>query len=138
MVTNVVVQVVVNSCVTSCASQCMTGVGQTALQNVFFEVFGDFFGHNYAAQWNVTAVNTFSECDDIWNDIEVLPAEHFTGTTETSHNFVADHQDAVFVAQSAYAFHVTFRWDQNAVSACDGFHHDSSDVLNAFIVQLFF
>ena len=138
MVANIVFQIVVNCCITSCASQCMTTVGQTALQYMVFKIFADFFAHYYAAQWNVTAGNTFSECDDIWYDIKVLPAEHFTGTTETSHNFVADHQDAVFVAQSANAFHVSFWWNQNAVSTCDGFHHDSCYIVCTFIMQLFF
>ena len=134
MVANIVFQIVVNCCITSCASQCMTTVGQAALQYMFFKVFADFFAHNYAAQWNITAGNAFCEGNDIWNDIKVLPAEHFTGTTKTSHNFIANHQDAIFVAQSAYAFHITFWRNQNAVSTSNGFHHDCCNMIGTFIV----
>src|SRR2546427_800041 len=60
------------------------------------------------------------------------------GAPEASHDFVGDHEDAVFVAEFADAFEVAVRRNENAVGADDGLEDEGGNGVRAFELHSFF
>ena len=69
-------------------------------------------------------------------DVERLIREPLTGAAEADHDLVADHQDAVLVAQCAHAGQVAGRRHEHAVGAGDGLEHDRGDRVRALELDL--
>ena len=54
------------------------------------------------------------------------------GSSETSHHFIGDHQDSIFVAELANAFEISIGRNENAVCSGDRLEDERGDGLRAF------
>lgn len=124
IIEDIVVLVVVQAGNADCAGKRVSAVGKSALENVFVEIFRNLLADCNADKLNITAGNAFREAYDIRLYAEILEREHLAGAPEASHNLVADHHDAVVVADLAHSCEVALRGNDNAVGTGDGFHDD--------------
>ena len=133
---DVVILVVIHRCNACCTRQRVAAVRQAALQYVLLEILRHALADDAAAQLNITAGNALCERDDVRLDVEIHKREHLSGAVEARHDFIADEQDAILVAQGTHAFHIAVRRQDHAVRADDGLHHDGSNIVGALIAQL--
>ena len=102
-----------------------TGVG------ALLERVGDGLADDDAAQRHVARVDALGEADEVGGHVPVVDGEPFAAAPEAGHDLVADHHDAVLVAQVPHALEVAGRRHQDAVGADDGLEHDGGDGVRA-------
>ena len=109
----------VDRCHGCCTRKRVTHVSKTTWVDALFEGVGNFLADDHATKWHIARVDTLGKADEIWCDAPFVDSEPFAATTETGHDFVAHHDDAVFGAQVAHALQVAIGWNQDAVGADD-------------------
>ena len=81
------------------ATNRVAAIGEAAPEHVGFEILCDGGGDDDGAKREITTGETLGTADDVWADAVMLGGEPFSGASETAHDFVVNHQDAVLVAQ---------------------------------------
>src|SRR5438477_293865 len=80
-----------------------------------------------AAQRHVAGVHALGEADEVRGDTPVVDGEPLAAPAEPGHHLVADHDDAVAVAQRPHPRQVAVRGHEDAVRADDGLEDDGGD-----------
>jgi hypothetical protein len=115
-----------------CTSHRMTVVSQPSKTHFVLKMLCDVMPHADRAQRDVTGSQSLRHADQIGNNFPVIDGEPFSGAAETSHHFVGDHQNPIFVAELANAGEISIGWNENPVGADNGFEDEPCDSLCAF------
>mmetsp|Transcript_23890 Transcript_23890/g.39501 ORF Transcript_23890/g.39501 Transcript_23890/m.39501 type:complete len:293 (-) Transcript_23890:319-1197(-) len=121
------------------ARQCdrMGLVGGTISKWLVVKEVHDFLTASSHGEWDGSRRDALSGSDDVRNDsFVVLETKHFSSTTKANHDFIAVHENTVFVAQSTNSLHVSRRHDQHTTSTNNRLQHDGSNVLWSFVEDL--
>ncbi|CAB4885355.1 unannotated protein [freshwater metagenome] len=105
----------------------MPRVREPAWVRAFTECVGNALRDSHASQRQVARVHALREADEVWGDAPAIHGEPLAASTETTHHLVADHHDAVAVADVAYALEVAVRRYEDAVGSHDGLEDDRCD-----------
>src|SRR5579864_5204646 len=62
----------------------------------------------------------------------MIDSKPFSGAAEARHDFIGDHQDAVFVAEFADPLEIAVGWNKNSVCSGDWFQNEGGDCVRAF------
>src|SRR5438132_6111655 len=109
------------------AGERVTVVGQPAIEDVLLEVIRDLRAHPDRAERDVAARQPLRHGDDVGDHLPMVDGEPLARPTEPGHNLVADHQDAVAVAQLPDALQVSIWWDQDPVRPGDRLQDEAGD-----------
>src|SRR2546430_7298382 len=89
--------------------------GEPAIEDAVLEVLRDLRAYSNRAERDVTARQTLCHRDDVGHDIPMVDGKPLTGPAKSGHDLVANHQDAVPVAQIPYTLQVAIGRDQDPV-----------------------
>src|SRR2546427_12266207 len=81
------------------AGERMAVIGEPAIEDAVLEVLRDLRAYSNRAERDVTARQTLCHRDDVGHDIPMVDGKPLTGPAKSGHDLVANHQDAVPVAQ---------------------------------------
>ncbi len=110
-------------------------VRQAAVENSVFVVVGDLVADGNRTQRHVGRGEALRHRDEIGHDLPVIHREPLARAPQPGHDFVADEQDAVLVADLAQALQVAIGRDDDAVRAGDRFEEEGSHGVRAFAHQ---
>ena len=86
-----------------CACKRVSAVGCAVIPRLQ-GIFCHRFGHRKCPHRNSIS-DRFCHCEDIRLHTEALPCEHAAGPSHTALHLVADHEDIIFITDTADAFH---------------------------------
>ncbi len=76
---------------------------------------------------------------EVGDDFPVIDGEPLAGARRRAgHDFIGDHEDAVFVAEFAHALHIAIGRNEDAVGADHGFEDEGGEGVRAFELDGFF
>ena len=106
------------------ARQRVAGICEATGEGFLLETRRHFVANNDAADRYITRVDSLCKADHVWRHAPVIDCEPLATASETSHDFIANHHDAKFVAERSDAGQVS-RWrNENAVGSDDRLKHD--------------
>src|SRR5207245_6281371 len=109
------------------AGQGVTVGGQPAVKDVLLEVIRDFGAYPDRSKRDVAAGQPLRHGDDVGDDLPMVDGKPLAGSTKPGHDLVADHQNAVAVAQLAHALQVSIRWGQDPIRPGDRLQDAAGD-----------
>ena len=109
------------------AGERVTVVGQPAVKDVLLEVVRDFGAYPDRSKRDVAAGQPLRHGDDVGDDLPMVDGKPLAGSTKPGHDLVADHQNAVAVAQLPHALQVSIRWDEDPVRPGDRLQDEAGD-----------
>lgn len=92
------------------------------------EALGHFLRSQDAAHGQAVG-ESLGHADDVRPDAVSLESPEFTGAAHAGLHFIADEQNAAFMAQFFHAAHVVIIKRKHAGFALDAFHHDSAGLV---------
>src|SRR5690606_40382489 len=98
------------------ASERVPRVGESAREGTLTEGVVNRLGDDHATERHVARVHALREGDEVGGDVKGLEAEPLTDTAEADHHLVADHHDAVRVAQRTHGGEVARRRREHTVA----------------------
>mmetsp|Transcript_33923 Transcript_33923/g.93850 ORF Transcript_33923/g.93850 Transcript_33923/m.93850 type:complete len:200 (-) Transcript_33923:694-1293(-) len=101
--------------------------GCTPTERGGLKVLLDVAAHSHHGQGQVGARKALGTGNDVGDDVVVLESPHFAGPSKANHHLVADHEDAILVAQGPHALHVTLGGQVHPSRANDGLEHHSGN-----------
>src|SRR5208283_5320077 len=114
------------------AAHGMTVVSQPSIKNFVLKMLRDVMTHANRAQRQITGGQSLRHAKQIGNHVPVIDREPRASASETSHHFIGDHQDSVFVAELAHAFEISIRRNENAIGSGHGLEDESCNRLRTF------
>src|ERR1700677_2214518 len=109
----------------------MTVISESAEKHFVLKMLRNVMAHSHRAQRKIARGQSLRHANEIRNNFPMIDGKPFSSSSEASHYFVGDHQDAVFLAQLAHAFEISIGRNQNAVRANHSFENECGDRLRA-------
>src|SRR5208337_5319515 len=106
------------------ATNGMAAVGKSGPEHVRLKVPGDGIGNKHGAEGKVAARQAFGAAHNIRTDAVMLRGKPFAGAAESTHDFVVDQQNAVFIAEGAEFRIVIVGWNEQTVGDGDALHEN--------------
>ncbi len=115
----------------------MTVVGQPTHEFALIEGRRDLLAHGHRAQRRITRGQALGHGDDIGLHPPMIHGKPAPGAPKTAHHLVADHHDAVTVAQFAYALQVSLRRHNHPVGPGHRLHQDARNGFGPLVLDDF-
>jgi len=116
----------------------MPAVGQAALQYMVLEIVRHLGVDDDAAQRQISTGHPLGKGDHIRFHIKILPAKHLAGPAKSCHDFIADHEDTVCIAQCTNPFHIALRRQDDTIGPDNTFHDEGRNMVGPFKMHLLF
>jgi len=108
-------------------------VSRSDTDRVCLEVIENFLFYSDSGEWGVSSSDSLSEGVHIRDDTRVvLETEHFTGTSESLHDFIGDEHNSVLITESTDTLHESVVHLQPSVGSSDGLEDNTSDLVRSF------